>query len=97
MWKRWEERFKQFGATKISFTTSKQGGNRLSSANTITSAKCLLFFYDDSQPEDRIEQSRVTLAAIIDQTLCSEKLAVSMLPNEDFKFWAKCKSLPNTA
>ena len=77
MWKRWEERFKQFGATKISFTTSKQGGNRLSSANTITSAKCLLFFYDDSQPEDRIEQSRVTLAAIIDQTLCSEKLAVS--------------------
>ena len=80
MWARWEERFKQFGATRVKFTTSTRGGNRAASDNTIISAKCLLFYNDQSQSQ---------LSTIIDQTLCSEKLEVAILRDEDFKYSAR--------
>ena len=79
MWARWEERFKMFGANRVNFTTSACGGNK-DSNNTITNAKCLLFFDDQSQDQ---------LSTIIDQTLCSEKLEVAILRDEDFKYSAR--------
>ena len=81
MWSKWEERFKSFGAKRIQFTTSRRGGPKDSKA--ITGAKCLMFFdcKEDNEREFLLEN-------IIQKTLCSETLEVTVL-DEDFGYQVK--------
>ena len=84
MWNKWEERFKSLGAKRVHFQTSMKGGSV--AGTTITGAKCLLFFKTE-EPSDVVEADKnINLEAIIDKTLCSDRLLVKVLKQMDFAY-----------
>ena len=87
MWDEWEERFKTFGANRVEFQKSSRGGTK--AGTSITGAKCLMFFDGDENVDISNSTGVVTLADIVDKTLCSERLEVTMIEQEDFAFQIK--------
>ena len=86
MWDKWRQRYEPFGAVKISFLTSKQGGaNR---GKEITGAKCLLFYNDEAKAKEGLYKE-ICLTTIIEKTLCLECFEVLIHEEQDFEFSLK--------
>ena len=82
MWSHWKQRFMKAGARKIDFSTSRVGGSK--SGKEVTRAKCLLFFEGDKPDKAEILRSQFGLEYIVNEILCTERMEVRMLQEENF-------------
>lgn len=87
MWAKWEKHFKTFGAERILFRTSMKGGK--TAGRAITGATCLLFFNSDGTDKvDNLAQE-ISLEAMCDKLICSERHEVTEHEQENFAFQVK--------
>ena len=87
MWFKWHDRFKKFGARRVEFITSKKGGSK--AGTTVTGAKALLFFSIEDLPETRDLEDRFKLEWFVNKMICTERLEVCILEDEDFAYQTK--------
>ena len=87
MWCNWHDHLKSFGAKRVDFSTTMRGG--ASAGKVVTGAKCLLFFECDDPDKKGVFESRYSVEGFVDKILCSERLEVTILNEEDFAYQAK--------
>ena len=86
MWCNWKARFEEFGADRIDFKTSKKGGAQ--AGKMVSRAKCLLFFNCNDSDKAEFEK-RFSLDYIAGKILCGEKIAATLLAEENFGYQVK--------
>ena len=87
MWAKWEKHFETFGAERILFRTSMKGGKTAGTA--ITGATCLLFFNSDGTDKVDNLAEEISLEAMCDKLICSERHEVTEHEQENFAFQVK--------
>ena len=80
----------EFGASRVVFSTSRKGGSN--AGRKVTGAKCLLYFEYKDGDESQNSNSRIGIDHIANKTLCSERMEVRMLEEQNFGYQAKDSS-----
>ena len=84
MWSKWQDRFKTFGAKRVDFVISKQGGS--AAGKTGTGAKCLMFFESDDVGDMRDIGKGSLLGKLVNKILCGDIIEVTILEQSDFEY-----------